>query len=309
MMKSLRVVLGLVILLGLLAVAPVSAQQTFKYFSQTGHNVQGQFLQYYESLENPGLVLGYPITEQFFTSDKVLVQYFQRGRLELRDDRVVPTDLGQKTYDAGFELDFKNSMACEEFPQTGYSVCFTFLEFFKANGGVNFFGNPISSFEFKDDAIVQSFENGRMEWRASNPEGQRVVMSDLGTQYFEMAKEDPALLQPVDPLNRTTESEILTLNARAFPWKAVTYSLDNQFIFVVVKDQTGQPVQGVVGTAKVTWTDGSIQTLDVLTGESGISTLTLPVSGQTYGGLVTVEVDVSYDKLRETTTTSFRIWY
>lgn len=307
-MKSVRTFLGLVVLLSLLAVAPVAAQGStdFHFFSETGHNVQGEFWQYYQGLPNPNALLGFPITEQF-EKNGVLVQYFQRGRLELVGGTVKPTNLGELTYSPGVKLNFKNSMACET--HGGYAVCFAFLEFFNANGGVSFLGNPISSFEFQDNAIVQYFQNGRLEWRPSNPEGQRVVMTGLGSSYFYLAKEDTGLLDPVPSLNQTTKAEVLSLNVRAFPWKAVTYSTDKQLIFVVVQDQTMQPVNGATGSATVTWTNGSTQTLNVLTGASGISTLSLPVKDQTYGGLVTVNVTVNHQGVTGHTTTSFRIWY
>jgi len=309
MMKSIRVFLGLVILFSLLAITPVFAQQDagFHFFSETGHNVQGAFWQYYQGLANPGELLGFPITEEFYTKENVFVQYFQRGRLELVGGIVKPTDLGSRSYTPGVKLSFKNSMACET--HGGYAVCFAFLEFFKANGGSAFLGNPISSFEFQDNAIVQYFQNGRMEWRPSNPEGQRVVMTALGSSYFYEAKEDMGLLDPVPSLNRATKAEVLSLNVRAFPWKAVAYATDEQLIFVVVQDQTMQPVQGATGTAKVTWTNGSTDILTILTGDSGISTLSLPVKDQSYGGLVTVDVNVTHGGVTGHTTTSFRIWY
>ena len=309
MAKSVRVFLGFILLFSLLAIAPVSAQEgtDFKFFNETGHNVQGAFWQYYNTLSNPSAVLGYPITEQFYNNEGKLVQYFQRARLESVNGVVVPTSLGKLSYRKGVQLSISNSMACNTY--NGYSVCFAFLEYFKANGGVTFFGNPISPFEFQDNAIVQYFEHGRMEWRPSNPEGQRVVMTDLGSSYFYSVGEDPALLDAVAPLSLTTKTEVLSLNVRAFPWKAVAYATDTQLIFVVVQDQTLQPIRGASGTATVTWTDGSTQTLNVLSGDSGIATLTLPVTDQTYGGLVTVTVNVKHGNLSGHTTTSFRIWY
>ncbi len=309
MMKSVRIFLGLIVLCGLFMATPVSAEggTDFRFFNETGHNLQGEFLKYYDNLANPTAVLGYPITEQF-EKNGVLLQYFQRGRLELVGGTVRPTNLGQLTYKPGVKLNFKNSMACETYG--GYAVCFAFLEFFKANGGVAYFGNPISGFEFQDNAIVQYFENARLEWHASNAEGNRVVVTHLGSTYFTLANEDSALLDPVDPINNTTKPEVLSLNVLAFPWKAVTYSTDTQLIFVVVQDQTSQPVEKAQVSAVVTWTDGSVQTLPMLlTGDSGIATLPLPVTDQTYGGLVTVDVDVVHGTLAGHTETSFRIWY
>ena len=310
MPKSVRMFLGVVLLLVLLSAAPVRAQDGagFEFFDATKHNVQGAFLTYFQSLPNPNSVLGFPLTEQFLNSDGTLVQYFQRARLELVAGQVKLTPLGVLTYKSGVQLKINNSLACRNY-DTGFSVCFAFLEFFDANGGLGFFGYPISPFEYQDNMIVQYFQNGRMEWHPSNPEGQRVVMGDLGTAYFYSSGEDLAWLDPAKPANGITEVEVVSLNVRAFPWKAVTYSTDQQLIFVVVQDQTLQPVRDATGEAKVTWTNGRVETLTILTGDSGIATLSLPVVEETYGGLVTVDVQVKRGQLHGHTTTSFRIWY
>ena len=157
--------------------------------------------------------------------------------------------------------------------------------------------------------IVQYFQNGRFEWHPSNPNGQRVVMGDLGSAYFYMAGEDPARLQPASPLNAGTQPQILTLNVRAFPWKAVTNSTDQQSIFVIVQDQTLQPVPNASGVANVHWPTGVEEELSVFTNANGVTTLSLPVANQPYGGLVTIDVLISHGNLTGKTTTSFRIWY
>ena len=309
-MERKQALLGVVVLFCLLTYRPVFAQESddFRFFNETGHNMQGFFLQYYNTLANPEAVLGYPITEQFYDKENTLVQYFQRARLELVAGQVQITTLGTLTYHPGVQLNIDNAMACRTY-QNEYSICFAFLEFFDENGGLDFFGYPISSFEFQDGAIVQYFQNGRMEWRPSNPKGQRVVMSDLGTSYFYTIGEDTARLDAVPPLNNQAKTEVLSLNVRAFPWKAVTYSADMQYIFVVVQDQNAQPLQGATGIALVTWTDGTTQAFNILTGDTGIATLILQVDNESHGGIVTVGVSVSYLNLSNHTATSFRIWY
>jgi len=55
-----------------------------QYFPETSHWVSGPFLDKYNSVEEPELLFGYPITEEF--DDPIsgyLVQYFQRARFEL----------------------------------------------------------------------------------------------------------------------------------------------------------------------------------------------------------------------------------
>ncbi|MBT3314699.1 MAG: hypothetical protein HN390_08795 [Anaerolineae bacterium] len=307
MMKSVKVFLGLVIALSLLAVVPAQADGgDSHFFSQTKHNVQGDFWAYYQNIKEAESVLGYPITEEFVNRDGVLVQYFQRARLEMQKGQVHLTPLGVLLYRPGVQLDIVNDSACTKH-ETGFSVCFAFRDYFNAHLGTGLLGLPISPFEFQDNMIVQYFQNGRLEWHPSNPDDQRVVTGNLGSAYFNAIGEDPARLTGVESDNGI--AEILSLNVRAFPWKAVTYSTDQQLIFVVVQDQTLQAVQGASGEAIVKWTSGATQSLDITTDEKGIATLSLPVNNQAYGGLVTVDVNITYGNLRGETTTSFRIWY
>ena len=148
-----------------------------------------------------------------------------------------------------------------------------------------------------------------MEWHPSNPEGLRVVTGDVGLPYFYAMGEDPARLQPAMPLNAGTKPQVLSLKVRAFPWKAVTYSTDQQVIFVVVQDQTLRPVAGATGEATIKWTTGAVTKLPLIADANGVATLALPVENQSYGGLVTVDVRIAHDNLAGKTTTSFRIWY
>jgi hypothetical protein len=301
--------MGLVMILGLLTVSPAQAQDDDLnyYFDQTRHNIQGEFWRFYQNVFEAETFLGYPITEQFVNQDGVLVQYFQRARLELGNGEVRLSPLGTLTYKTGVQLKIDNPLACRDY-KTGDAVCFAFLQYFDEHGGLALLGYPISPFEYQDNRIVQYFQNGRLEWHPSNPEGQRVVMGNLGLAY-NMANEDPARRDPVLPLDAGIRTQVLSLKVRAFPWKAVTYSTDQQLIFVVVQDQTLQPVQGAIGQAKITWTTGVEETLPILTDENGIATLPLSVVNQPYGGLVTIDVQISLGEQSGQTTTSFRIWY
>ena len=129
------------------------------------------------------------------------MQYFQRARFEYRADlpegqRVQLTQLGRETYISTGPLNVNNTFACRTYAETGYAVCFAFLEFFDQYGGVAQFGYPISGFEYHENKIVQYFEKARLEWQPWKPEGQRVVVSDLGRMYFDKLGEDPGLISP-----------------------------------------------------------------------------------------------------------------
>ncbi len=306
MVKIMRNLLAFVVILGLCAGTAQAQDTDSRFFDITKHNVQGAFLQYYESIPDAESLLGYPITEEYENSEGVRVQYFQRARLEVKDNVVLLSPLGSLTYQSGVQLLIHNPLACRDY-ETGFSVCFAFLEFFDAHGGLAFFGYPISPFEFQENRIVQYFQNGRLEWRPSNPEGQRVITGDLGTLYFEKSGEDIAWLAPVGP--RSGSIRIVELNVNAFLEKAVADATDQQLIYVVVQDQTGQPVKNATGQALVYLTTGEVQTLQILTGDSGVSKLVLPVVDQIYGESVIIDIQVSYRDLEGQTSTSFRIWY
>jgi len=292
---------------------PAIAQSAdVQYFPETGHQVKGDFLRFYKSVHNPGLVYGYPITEQMTSRDGKTVQYFQRARFELRPDlpenqRIQLTSVGQTLYQPANQLKLGNTAGCDLFA-TGYSVCFTFLDFYKANGGPTQFGNPISPFESSDGLIVQYFEDARFEWRADRPPEQRVVVSDLGRIYFDQLKEDAAQLKPVSPTDATINA-VLSLNVRAFVLKAVTLKSGQQTIYVIVQNQISKAVSGASGKALVKLPDGINQEYAFITNSLGIAQITFNFSNQKSGELVPIEITVNYQSLIGTTKTSFRIWF
>ena len=283
-----------------------------QFFPETGHNVKGDFLRFYRSVPDPKLVFGYPITEQMVSKDGRTVQYFQRARFELRSDvpenqRVQLAFVGQASYQPADQLNINNTAGCDLFV-TGYSVCFAFLDFYKANGGAAQFGNPISPFEFHENLIVQYFEKARFEWRAERPEGQRVVLTDLGRLYFEQLGEDQAYLKPVSPLDATI-NPVLSIKLRAFVRKSVTLSSGQQTVFVIVQSQTLQAISNATGKATVHWPDGRTEDYFFTTNSSGLGTITFNFADQKAGELVSIDIVVAYQGLAGTTRTSFRIWF
>ena len=278
------------------------------YFPETGHYVKGTFLQFYTAANNPQLVYGYPITEQMTARDGKTVQYFQRARFELSEaNRVQLTPLGQLIYQPQSPVSINTNNGCEQY-STGYKVCFTFLDFYKANGGPSQFGNPISPFESADGLIVQYFEGARFEWRADRGAEKWVVISDLGRLYFDQQNEDPAYLKPVQ-LSDATIKSVLSLKARAFVLKAVTLKNGSQTIHAIVQDQTSDAVENASIRALVHLSDGTTQEYVFTTNNRGIGQVTFNFSDQKPGELITIDVSVSYQGLTTTTTTSFRVWF
>jgi hypothetical protein len=277
-----------------------------QYFPETGHTVKGDFLNFYRSIADPGLIYGLPITEQFTSRDGKIVQYFERARLEL-NGTVRLTPLGQDTYEPGSPFGFNNPAACRSF-QTSYLVCFAFLDFYLLHGGETQFGKPISSFEIHENLIVQYFENARFEWRADRPDGQRVVVTDLGRLYFNRFGEDQAQLRSIYPQNATISST-LSIHAQAFVKHAITQPGGQQSVYVVVQSQANQPVAGANGMATVRFADNHTEEYFFSTNSSGLGSFTFNFENQAAGTLVPVDIIVTYQGLAARTTTSFRIWY
>jgi hypothetical protein len=309
-----RFVVVFIVLCGLFVTGPGVAYaqdgSTSKYFPETGHNVTAEFWQYYQSVANASLVFGYPLTEAFTdTKTGRKIQYFTRVRFELHPEdpagqQVHLSPLGSSIYVPGQGVDMFTPIGCRTF-RNGYSVCFAFLDFFDKNGGEAIFGQPISTFQFVNGRIVQYFERARFDWYPEYGEGQKVVLADLGRIYFDVAKENANLLQPVE---HNGIVDVLKLHTRAFVWKAVTQSNDQQAVYVVVQDQNLSPVLNASVTATVYWSSGVTQQSTLLTNANGVAVFSFPVQNQTYGSLVTVAVQVDYQGMKDSTITSFRVW-
>ena len=292
-------------------VAHAQGGNTSQFFPETGHNVSGDFLKYYLSVSNARLVFGYPLTEAFTdTKSGLLVQYFTRARFELHPEypagqQVQLSPLGSWIYKPGQGVDMFTPVGCRVF-QNGYSVCFSFLDFFDKSGGQAVFGQPISTFQFLNGRIVQYFERARFDWYPEYGEGQKVVLADLGRIYFDFIKEDANRLLPVQHSGLV---DVLTLHTRAFVWKAVTQPNDQQFVYVVVQDQNLSPVLGANVTVTVYWSNGIPQkSKPIPTDRNGVVVFPFTVQNQGYGSLVTVGVQVDYGGKTDSAITSFRVW-
>lgn len=288
----------------------VHAQQAeaSRFFSETGHYVKGDFLKYYETNPNAVYLYGYPITEEFVSRDGLTVQYFQRTRLESNNGRVQQSLLGAATYVSKETLNITSPSACKVIAANRPSVCFSFLEFYEEYGGQDQFGLPVSGFEYRENVLVQYFEKARFEWRPNKPEGQRVVVSDLGRIYFDRIKEDPGLLAPVQA-DFTTRVQIKSIQVRAFVENAVTLSSDKQTAYIIVQDQLLQPVPNAQCNADILWAKGQAETRTLTTNAGGVAKLDLTFEQQPHGKLVKIQAVCSFNELQAKTSASFRIWY
>lgn len=300
--------------------AALAQQGEVQFFPETGHYVTGEFLNYYRSVSDAATVFGLPITEAFTTNTPpgLTVQYFQRARFELHADqpeglRVQMTGLGRLLYRSGRQaMAVTTPGACRSF-QSGYSVCYDFLAFFDAHGGLNRFGYPISAFEFQTDGrITQTFERARFDWYPDRPRGQNIVLADLGSIYFSVVGEDPSRLQKPVPASGGIQSQpqtVTSLKTIVFVEKAVTQPTDVQKVFVIVQDQTLSPVSGASGTVTVNLPDQPPLVYPVTTDAKGIVVISgISFQNIPFGTLVQITVNMASGALASGATTSFRVW-
>lgn len=277
-----------------------------KFFPETGHNVRGEFLKFYENVRDPNLVYGYPLTEQFVSRDGKTVQYFQRARFELTTSGAVAlTPIGRALHQPATPLDAKNPFACEAF--AGIPVCYAFLDFYKKNGGTAQFGNPLAPAEENAGVFMQYFDYARFEWRTNGFQS-RVTISDLGTIYFHTAGEDRAQLNSIIPQDATIDA-VLSIRARAFVARSITQSNGSQTVSIVVQSQTLQPVANANGIAIVRFPDATTKNFTFTTNQFGIGQFSFDFSNVKAGELVLIEITVNFQNLPGRTTTSFRIWH
>jgi hypothetical protein len=132
------------------------------------------------------------------------------------------------------------------------------------------------------------------------------VLAELGRIYFDIVPEDANRLQAVRAEN--TPGNVRELFPRVFTWKAVTKQDDSQSVFVVVQDQTFNPVVGATAVVTITWPQGGTQSVAQTTNDAGVVTVPLLVQGQPHGSVVLIDVEVIYMGMSKKTQTSFRVW-
>lgn len=284
------------------------------YFPQTGHWVSGEFLTKYRSAVEPERVYGLPITDAFFDHrTNRVVQYFTKAHFVLEPQapealRVQLTPLGKLLYtpEANPSLAV-NSTDCRFFGETGFKVCYAFLDFFEAYGDVSQFGFPISNFENVNGRITQCFQRACLEWHPELPPGDRVAVVNLGVEYFKKNREDPRLLGPNNALN--APRTILSIQADAFVAKAVTSQREWQVLYVIVRDQNLRALASAQVQCEYKLPDGETKTFSLPpTNQNGISYIRFPIDTHAHGVFEMV-IDAWYDTFYDQTRSSFRIWW
>lgn len=168
------------------------------YVSETQHFMSTGFKSYWQTHGGPAL-FGFPLSEEFFekdpaTGDEIIVQYFERVKLEYRGS--LPDGQRISLGRLGAELSenrqfapvpaFTSSDDRVYFPETQHSLSSGFKQFWDANGGLAIFGFPISE-EFQENGkTVQYFERARFEFNPDGAETQsKVILGLLGREALQ----------------------------------------------------------------------------------------------------------------------------
>lgn len=319
--RGIYICIAIVVLLSSLSAANApQTSQAGRFFEETGHWVREPFLSFYEQAPDPLRLFGYPLTDAFEhpMRREIRIQYFQRARLEYdanaepgKQVRLAP--LGEWLYDSlshGELADFtRNTSACRVFPATGLPVCYAFLQFYDANQGPTYFGDPISDVEVLDGRLVQYFTSARFEWRPEMPAGQRVALTDIGRLDFDRTIGDERMRTPSS--NALLYSP-LSIRVHAFPARPLLAAGEQQTIFIVVQDQHNNPVADAQVVVSLQLPDGSRQNLATLgpTNLSGFTQVDFRLDNVLPNQVVEVQVEATVQNGPSNGTVSwFRIWW
>ncbi len=209
-----------------------------RYFAQTGHNVGGPFLDYYET--HGGLaIFGLPLTEVLQEAG-VQVQYFERVRLERSVDQPTHVSIAPLgallTHERHEEPAFRYQPPAQTatithaatlplpadlhltdtvyFTHTGHHMRYQHYRYWQQHGGEAVFGLPISELLTEQNRqtgrayMVQYFERARFEYHLGRPdEAYHIQHGLLGREY--LARQDIAeeVLQPARPVKLLGQSQ------------------------------------------------------------------------------------------------------
>ncbi len=285
----------------------------------SGHTVSGEFLEFYQSVNDPARVFGNPITEVLDDPirNNIKIQYFERVRMDYdpskpAGERVSLADLGAWLYSSterGLPVDMAvNTPLCRHFPKNDKYVCYGFLQFYDRYNGKDLFGEPVSDAEYVNNRLVQYFEHVRMEWRNEMPMNQKVVLTEIGRIGFELwyqvQDELDMVFIPNDPI---------TPVVRAFAAYPLLAPGGYQEINILVRDQFSQPIPDAEVQLTVIYPDQEMKVnirVNQATNLDGLTKVSFPVNGVEPNQVIEVEARVlSASGSESVGRTWFRIWW
>jgi len=208
-------VLSISVTFGISIGSASAAGQPARVYSATGHSVKGAFLNFFD--RHGGVrIFGYPISEELMENGRP-VQYFERQRLEYyreaagTPDEVQGSRLGVVLARGKVSNSpvppFASTSTQVYFKETGHSVSYPFLDFWKNNGQVRIFGYPISEMVNQNGITVQYFERARMEYHPQKAAtGYGIELGQLGKEYIQAHPGVAAAIKQTPPSSTSNTS-------------------------------------------------------------------------------------------------------
>lgn len=169
---------------------PRSSSLESRYFSETGHTVQGQFLQFYYKYGGANS-LGNPLSGEMDV-EGWRVQYFEYGRLEYHPEnepayQVTVGWLGDLLHRRRPPISAQAIPPAGDpnhryYPKSGHTLSGNFLHYFDTHGGSVRFGLPISEPFLLEGVLTQDFQSARFFWTPNA--GQPVTLEAIGRVHL-----------------------------------------------------------------------------------------------------------------------------
>lgn len=309
------------LVLALVFVRPAPAQQTTppQYFPEYDKTVRAPFIDTF--VRNGGVSqYGFPITNDYVDpATGMLVQYFEKVRMEWHPGNPDPykvqlgllgDELGKRQPPLPIgKMAPANDPNCQNFWETGHTLCLEFRQYWLDNGGLDRFGFPITEFTVENGYVVQYFQRARLEWHPEKPEGQRVQVAPLGLIYYRWARLDLSRLTNSNNPASIDSLQATRLRASASVFLASPAVGDTQVAFVNVTNQLNVPVGGAAVTLIVHYPDHDETFQLPPTSASGTTFQTFVVPDVAAGTIISMDFIITHAGIFGDTRTSYMVWY
>ncbi len=316
-------IIAAVLVLGLLGLPAQYGltQSNGDFTKESGHVVAPEFLSFFNT-RGGVMIFGYPITEPFLERG-IKVQYFQHARLEYHPANPDPyrIQLGL----LGDELKYGRKRVDPPqipnrqrhyFAETGHTVSYAFLDFFRKYGGIDIFGYPITEMYYEDGRIVQYFQRMKLEWHPDNRSAP-VQIGKMGEVYLNAFRNlfPPEALRPVSaaPIPAQTVVVQPTLQLRATV--SLRYSVmgkDNkQTVSVLVTDDKGAAIANAQVQIQFVSPSGANAGASpaLLTDARGFVRTEVPLTGGQAGERIVVRAAVTSGGASTSAENVFLLWW
>jgi hypothetical protein len=273
----------------------------------------------YYNAKGGALVVGVAITPDLI-EDGIRVQYFQNVRLEYHPQ--LPE--GKQVFPSSIRAIFANNATpCirpqDVAPNAYYFDCHSvrqeFLGFFNRQGGLQFFGYPISEMYISGAQVIQHFERASIVWNKSKPIEYQFGLLNLGSQWCSLNSK----CQPLGPAEPVAATPTFTLLLPTPAPKGLALKVLSEFPLFDVKtqrqtlkawvtDQNGLPLSGVVVSFLVQYTVNSERYETPPSDKSGYAAVLLAIRSYSPGDLILYKASVSQNGVTASASGSFWVW-